>query len=95
MSKQLSTFFESILKLRCGTALLTFNVNKWKKAVDNHQAFGAVLTDFLKASECLNHDLLVVKLLSDCCLLPFTNAPCRLLKEQETKNHSEIILYPL
>ena len=48
MSKQISTLFESILKLRCGTALFTFNMNNWKKAVDNHQAFGALLTDFLK-----------------------------------------------
>ena len=35
---------------------------KKKKKVDNHEAFGAVLTDLSKAYDCICHDLLIEKL---------------------------------
>ena len=37
-------------------------IDKWKKAVDNHNVFGAVLTDLSKAFDCICHDLLIAKL---------------------------------
>ena len=70
MSKQLSTFFENILsKFRCGFRkgyntqhCLLLMLEKWKLAVNNNEAFGALLTDLSKAFECLSYDLLIVKL---------------------------------
>ena len=37
-------------------------IDKWKKEVDNHKLFGAVVTDLSKAFDCICHDLLIVKL---------------------------------
>ena len=37
-------------------------IDKWKKAVDNHKLFEAVLTDILKAFNCIYHDWLIAKL---------------------------------
>ena len=37
-------------------------IDKWKKAVDNHNVFGAVLTDLSKVFDCICHDLLIAKL---------------------------------
>ena len=37
-------------------------IDKWKKAVDNHEVFEAVLTDLLKAFNCICHDWLIAKL---------------------------------
>ena len=34
----------------------------WNEATDNNKAFGALLTDLLKAFDCLSHDLLIAKL---------------------------------
>ena len=30
-------------------------MEKWKKVLNNKEAFGALLTNFSKAFECLNH----------------------------------------
>ena len=35
---------------------------KWKLAVDNNEAFGALLTDLSKVFDCLSHDLFIAKL---------------------------------
>ena len=43
---------------------------KWKKAVDNNNVFGALLTDLSKAFDCICHDLLVAKLNADGLSLP-------------------------
>ena len=37
-------------------------LEKWKLAVDNNEAFGALLTDLSKAFDCLSHDLIIAKL---------------------------------
>ena len=37
-------------------------LEKWKKALDNHNVAGALLTDLSKAFDCLNHELLIAKL---------------------------------
>ena len=37
-------------------------IEKWKKAVDNGNVFGALLTDLFKAFDCVPHDLITAKL---------------------------------
>ena len=37
-------------------------LEKWKKAVDTKNTFGALLTDLLKAFDCLSRDLFIAKL---------------------------------
>ena len=37
-------------------------LEKWKRAVDNRKAFGLLLTDLLKAFDCLSHELFPAKL---------------------------------
>ena len=37
-------------------------LKKWQLAVDNNEAFCALLTDLLKAFSCLGHELLIAKL---------------------------------
>ena len=37
-------------------------LEKWKSAIDNRTAFGALLTGLWNASDCLSHDLLIAKL---------------------------------
>ena len=37
-------------------------VENWRKSLDNKGFVGAILTDFLKAFDILNHDLLIAKL---------------------------------
>ena len=41
---------------------LLLMLEKWKLAVDNNEAFGALLKDLSKALNCLSHDLLIAKL---------------------------------
>ena len=56
--RQLSNHFDNILsKFQCGFRkgyspqhCLLLMIDKWKKAVDNHKVFGAVLTDLSKNS---------------------------------------------
>ena len=70
MFKQISEYFEPILsKFQCGFRkgysaqhCLLAMLEKWKSAVANKETFGALLTDFSKAFDCLNHDLLLAKL---------------------------------
>ena len=41
---------------------LTVMIERFKKALDNRDKFGALLTDLSKAFDCLNHELLIAKL---------------------------------
>ena len=61
--KQMLSFFVTILsKYRCGfpkgfsthQCLLALFEN-WKRAIDNGESFGALLTELLKAFDCLDH----------------------------------------
>ena len=69
-SKQFSTLFENILSnFQCGFKkvysiqnCILLILDKWKFAVDNSEAFGALLTDLTKAVNCLSHDILIAKL---------------------------------
>ena len=68
--RQLSNHFDNILsKFQCSFRkgyspqhCLLLMIDKWKKAVDNHKVFGAVLIDLSKAFDCICHDLLIAKL---------------------------------
>ena len=46
-------------------------IDKRKKAVDSNKVFEAVLTDLLKAFDCICHDLLIAKPKSYGLSLPF------------------------
>lgn len=41
---------------------LAFMLEKWRKALDNGDCLGTLLADFLKAFNCLLHDLVIAKL---------------------------------
>ena len=68
--KQLTNFFDNILsKYHCGFRTghgtqhcLLLMLEKWRKAEDNNEAFGALLTDLSKAFDCFSHELLTAKL---------------------------------
>ena len=63
--KQLMNFFDNILsKYQCGFRkglgtqhCLLLMLEKWRKAVDNKEAFVSFLTDLSKSFDCLNHEL--------------------------------------
>ena len=58
MSKQQCGFQKGYSTQQC---LLDF-LEKWKRAADGGQMFGALLTDLSKAFDCLDHELLIAKL---------------------------------
>ena len=58
LSKSQSGFRKGCSPQHC----LLLMIDKWKKAVGNHNVFGAVLTDLSKAFDCISHDLLIAKL---------------------------------
>ena len=69
MFAQMSSFFDNFLsKQQCGfrkgystQQCLLALLEKWKRAVDSGQMFGALLTDLSKAFDCLDHELLIAK----------------------------------
>ena len=68
--KQLSTYFGAILSKQQCEFRKGFNVQhsllklleKWRKSLDQGLVFGVLLTDLLKAFDCLSHEVLAVKL---------------------------------
>ena len=70
LSKQIIIYMDKFLsKYQCGFRkgynaqhCLLAMIEKWKKAVDNGNVFGALLTDLSKAFDCLPHDLIIAKL---------------------------------
>ena len=58
LSKEQCGFRKGYSTQQCLLALL----EKWKRAVDSGQMFGALLTDLSKAFDCLDHELLIAKL---------------------------------
>ena len=70
MFAQMSSFFENVFSkqqygFRRGYSIqecLLALLEKWKRALDSGQMFGALLTDLAKAFDCLNHEQLITKL---------------------------------
>ena len=70
MYKQISSYVDNFLSpylfgFRKGHSTeqcLIKMLETWKKAIDEKQFAGAILTDLSKAFDCLNHDLLLAKL---------------------------------
>ena len=66
----MSVYFDKFLSdQQCGfrkgysTQYCLLNLlEKWKNSVDKGKSFGALLTDLSKAFDCLDHELLTVKL---------------------------------
>ena len=56
-SKQPWCFRKGYSTEHCLLALL----EKWKRAVDSGQMFGAILTDLSQGFDCLGHELLIAK----------------------------------
>ena len=67
---QMQTYFDNLLsKYQCGFRkgfnaqhCLVSMIEKWKESVDSGGEFGALMTDFSKAFDCLHHELLIAKL---------------------------------
>ena len=57
LSKQPWCFRQGYSTEHCLLALL----EKWKRAVDSGQMFGAILTDLSQGFDCLGHELLIAK----------------------------------
>ena len=70
MCNELFSYFEDIFSeyqfgfrkgISAQQCLITL-VETWKKYLDNNETFGGLLTDFFKAFDCVNHELLIAKL---------------------------------
>ena len=67
MNDQLISYFAiNLSKFQCGFRrgfstqdCLLLMLEKWKYAVDNNKAFGALLIDISKAFDCISHELLI------------------------------------
>lgn len=62
MSPYLSNYLCAFRKGYSTQYCLLAMLEKWRKALDNRNLAGALLTDLSKAFDCLNHELLIAKL---------------------------------
>ena len=64
LSKQIIIYMDKFLFRKGYNAqhCLLAMIEKWKKAADNGNVFGALLKDLSKAFDCLIHDLIIAKL---------------------------------
>ena len=62
IEESLSPFLFGFRKGHSTEQCLVVMLETWKKALDNKEYAGAILTDLSKAFDCLNHDLLIAKL---------------------------------
>ena len=62
MDKYLSSYLFGYRKGHSTEQCLTVMLELWKKALDNKETAGAILTDLSKAFDCLNHNLLLAKM---------------------------------
>ena len=62
IDNHLSKYLYGFRKGNSTQQCLILMLEKWKKALDNHNVAGALLTDLSKAFDCLNHELLIAKL---------------------------------
>ena len=61
MDKFLSEYQSGFRKGYNAQHWLLAMIQKWKKAVDNGNVFGVLLTDLSKAFGCVPHDLIIAK----------------------------------
>ena len=62
MGNKLSPYFCGFRKGYSTQYCLIVMLERFKKALDNKNKFGALITDLSKAFDCLNHELLIAKL---------------------------------
>ena len=91
MGNKLSPYLCGFRKGYCTQYCLMIMLEKFKKALDNKNKFGALLTDLSKAFDCLNHELLIAKLEA----YGFSNASLNLIlsylsdRKQRTKVNNQ------
>ena len=87
MDKFLSIYQYGLRKGYNAHCCLLAMIETWKKAVDNGNVFGALLTDLSKVFDCLLHDLAIAKLNSYGFNLTALNLAhnCLTKREQKTK----------
>ena len=62
MRNKLSPYLCGFRKGYSTQQCLIIMIERWKKALDEHDIAGAVLTDLSNAFDSINHDLLIAKL---------------------------------
>ena len=61
MENHLSPYLFGFRKAHSPEQCLNTMLENWKQSLDYNKQVGAVISDLLKAFDCLNHDLLIAK----------------------------------